>query len=102
MTQRPNVLHDARAAGSTRTAARLLQMAADIGLVRQLPLLPVRVWRTRAGRHQRSAGAWSWILMSADGQELFGSADSARDILSAHGEGRVTAIHGSGTLEVSL
>lgn len=29
-----------------------------------------RVERTRAGRHQRSAGAWSWYLLDADGSEL--------------------------------
>lgn len=58
-----------------RLIARLREMGVEIPDGAQLR-------RTYAGRHQRSAGAWSWYLVDADGHELhIGSQISVTDLL---------------------
>lgn len=49
---------------------------------------PFRIERTYAGRHQRSAGAWSWMLLDQTGNEVVGSCFPVREIIRA-GEKRV-------------
>ena len=53
---------------------------------------PFRIERTHAGRHQRSAGAWSWVLLDKTGHEIVGSCFRAREILRP-GEGRCVKLY---------
>ena len=42
----------------------------------------ITICRTRAGRHQKSVGAWSWYLVDGEGGDLgIGSAWPATDIV---------------------
>lgn len=68
----------------TRTVRQLLTLAADLGLV-----LPqgCTVRRTRAGRWQRSAGAWSWWLEDSTGREVLAGFEPAGRLIEAHRRG---------------
>jgi len=62
----------------------------DLELIEQHEMVTVQ--RTRAGRHQRAAGAWSWFV-SKPGDMLgcwLGSCEPAGKIIKAHREGRVS------------
>jgi hypothetical protein len=47
------------------------------------PKLPLAVRRTRAGRHQLAAGAWSWIAVDREGLEVAGSQWPLRELRRA-------------------
>ena len=50
------------------------------------------IHRTRAGRHGKAAGAWSWSALGPQSEELAGSAYPAGEVIRAHREGRVTVL----------
>jgi hypothetical protein len=43
----------------------------------------IAIRRVRAGRHQRSAGAWSWYAVDHRGLEIIGSTWSVRELVAA-------------------
>lgn len=73
----------------TRTAKQLVQVAKDIGLDLDRFDPPFKIRRTRAGRHQKSAGYWSFYLEDSQYREVAGSIRSAAEIIKAHKEKRV-------------
>jgi hypothetical protein len=64
----------------TRTARGLIDLLKKLGW-EDLPK-EAKVERVRAGHHQRSAGAWSWVLLDDEGYELIGSCWPAKEILA--------------------
>lgn len=58
---------------------RLTRRLADMGHAAS----PSTFKRTRAGRHQRAAGAWSWSMERLDGFGEFGSLWSVSKLLKA-------------------
>jgi hypothetical protein len=82
----------AREAGSSKLASQVLQVLADLGFDVEGIALPVTIHRTRAGHHQRSAGAWSWWLSAADGREIVGCHDPASMAIAAHQDGALSIL----------
>ena len=74
-------------AEGTRNARVLVSIFRSIGF--DLPPGRYSIRRTRAGRHQRSAGAWSWWLDSSDIGNPPGSAYPVSEVVSAAKDGRV-------------
>jgi len=90
---------DAIRAGSKPSAARVWQFVVDVGCYPDgLPpiVLPVKVLRTYAGRHQRAAGAWSWWMDDSTGVSICGSSWTLRDVLRAIREDRLGVLIGWG------
>lgn len=71
----------------TRTTLAILQVCRDLGI--EVPDGECAIHRTRAGRWQRSAGAWSWWVEGPDGETVAASREPATAVLSAHRVGRV-------------
>ena len=68
------------ACGSTEMAARISQIVNDLGMDISKKLMPFSILRLRPGRHGRSAGAWSWVLVDSNGMEIVGSQHSCDEI----------------------
>jgi hypothetical protein len=62
-----SIYEKARKAGSTEGAARLWQLASDLGRNTDLWPLPVKIKNLHSGWRQKSKGAWSWVLIDAKG-----------------------------------
>lgn len=77
--------------GMSRLAQELAAIARDLGFLGRGETFPLKIHRVRAGYHQVSAGAWSWILVDIDGQEIMGSSWTATEIVAAYKEGFVTS-----------
>ena len=71
------------ACGSTEMAARISQIANDLGMDISKKLMPFLIRRLRPGKHGRSAGAWSWVLVDSEGMEIVGSQHSCVEICSS-------------------
>jgi hypothetical protein len=71
-------------------------------LIHHYHKLPVRIQRTRCGRHQLAAGAFRFTLVDSEGREVFGSCDRAKDVWKAYKEQRLSylAEYGSHTFIV--
>jgi len=68
----------------TNTAKEILKVLHDLKAVVNLPTA-IKIHRTRAGRGQRSAGAWSWYAVdSRSGMEVCGSQYTCKEIIQAH------------------
>lgn len=76
----------------TDTAENIRRIAMSLGVSRANKI--VKIHRVYAGRHQRASGAWSWYATDADGNEIVGSPDSAREIIWADRLGMVVAVEG--------
>lgn len=57
--------------------ARLLQKI--IAGATEIDVIP-KIYRTRAGRHQKSRGVWSWRMETEDGAIIVGSQQTATEI----------------------
>jgi hypothetical protein len=95
-----SIYEKAHKAGSTEGAAKILQLLSDLGQCVSHTSLPVRLRNLHTGRHQKAAGAWSWILLSADDFEITGSPDTVRDVLCAHKYKKAVLVSGCGTSEI--
>lgn len=67
---------------ATQTAQAMATVLSDLGLIDSGQ--KIRIVRVYAGRHQRSAGAWSWYAEDQTGREICGSQFTAREIITAH------------------
>ena len=99
-TSPDSIYKKARKAGSTEGAAKVLQLLSDLGRSVSHTSLPVRLRNLHTGRHQKAAGAWSWILLSADNLEIIGSPDTVRDVLCAHKHKKAMLVSGCGISEI--
>ena len=77
---------DRKMRGMTLTARKLASIAHDLGLTDKGEAWPLSVKRVRAGHHQRAAGAWSWVLVDANGLEIMGSPFPASEVIKRRGE----------------
>lgn len=66
----------------TPAAKAIRKIALSLGVRRAGEIAAVR--RTRAGRHQRAAGAWSWLAVDKEGAEVVGSQWSIAEVVLAH------------------
>lgn len=70
-------------------SAKIAEIAINLGLNLTPYPGPYQIHRTYAGRHQRSAGAWSWFLVDQNGMEVVGSCFTATEIVREHRKGNV-------------
>lgn len=75
----------------TRTAAGVLQVARDLNIA--CPDV-IEIRRIHSWPWQRGNGAWSWVAGAPGGITRFGSASSARGVIKAHKENRVSVLYG--------
>jgi hypothetical protein len=83
----------------TRTAREIVKVARALGMT-----CPdwIAIRRVHAGHWQRSAGAWSWYAVNANGLELFGSPDPAGEVIGAHKLEAVEMCDSSGSREIFI
>lgn len=69
----------------TRSARQVVRLMSDAGVPSDGDLV---IERTHAGRHQRSAGAWSWYAVDTHGSVVVASQWPIGELVAA---GKVTA-----------
>ena len=71
----------------TRTTRELLRVARDLKILGEWHRPPFHTYRQRIGHWQQLEGLWRVMLIDSEGQVVFGSQWSGREVIEAHKKG---------------